>query len=182
MKLETLGHLWLLYISTSFWVLRTPKAVWNLHFQQKSWKNEKKARNLQQNLSKTRTKTFIKTHFTYEIKKAVFLGIKPSTSVLVQTQKNVFFAIFLLFFFSFLPLKCTQTLVEIYNNLSLHKIEIFSILWVGRGGLGDWKSFFVIANLSILNPSHHPHIAGYWSVPLDLCIWRTESHMAKWLT
>ena len=41
----------MLYILTRVWVLRTPNAGQNLHFQQKSWKNEKKARNLQQNSS-----------------------------------------------------------------------------------------------------------------------------------
>ena len=108
-------ELWLLYISTSVLVLRTPNAGWNSHFQCFYAKKLKKQEiwskflqktgflSLHQNAgqlfySQKNELFFAKNKFLHiksceslTIKKNIFWGIKQSTSVLVQALKNMFF-------------------------------------------------------------------------------------------
>ena len=102
-----------LYILTSVWVLRTQKAGWNCHFLHFYGKKLKKQEICSKFLQNTGFWKFASKRWP-----SVSLGIKHSISVLVQSQKNLFFAKFcctfftFLLFFSFLPLTMLKKLFD----------------------------------------------------------------------
>ena len=73
----------MLYILTSFWVLRTPKAGRNSHFQRFSAKKLKKAGNLEQNFAKTRFFEFAPVIYNKQIYKCT---LKHVNNAMGQTQ------------------------------------------------------------------------------------------------